>query len=80
VASSGIGVGTARRLAADGAAVALVGGRPSFVDLWPDLRAVSAEIRPDWDLSTPGLREAWDAGDLSQLHGCDMRASRERRR
>ena len=38
-------------------------GRPSFVDLWHDLRAVTREIRPDWDLSAPGLREAWDAGD-----------------
>ncbi len=34
-------------------------GRPSVVDLWHDLRAVSAEIHPDWDLSTPGLRESW---------------------
>ena len=25
------------------------------------------EIRPDWDLSTPGLREAWDAGDARRL-------------
>ena len=32
-------------------------GRPSVVDLWHDLREVSSEIRPDWDLSTPGLRE-----------------------
>ena len=32
-------------------------GRPSFSDLWHDLRAATAEIRPDWDLSTPGLRE-----------------------
>ncbi len=23
-------------------------GRPSFVDLWHDLRAVTREIRPDW--------------------------------
>src|SRR6516225_9447817 len=44
-------------------------GRPSFVDLWHDLRAASSEIRPDWDLSTPGLREAWDAGDHSPFHG-----------
>jgi hypothetical protein len=28
-----------------------------------------SEIRPDWDLSAPGLREAWDAGDLSAFHG-----------
>ncbi len=44
-------------------------GRPSVVDLWHDLREVSREIRPDWDLSTPGLRKAWDAGDLSPFHG-----------
>ena len=44
-------------------------GRPSAVDLWHDLRAVSAEIRPDWDLSAPGLREAWESGDLSPFHG-----------
>jgi peroxiredoxin len=44
-------------------------GRPSVIDLWHDLRAVMREIRPDWDLSTPGLREAWDAGDYSPFHG-----------
>ena len=43
----------------------LVLGRPSVEDLRHDLRAVSRESRPDWDLSTPGLREAWEAGDLS---------------
>jgi peroxiredoxin len=40
-------------------------GRPSTEDLRRDLRAVTSEIRPDWDLSSPGLREAWDAGDKS---------------
>ena len=49
-------------------------GRPSFYDLWHDLRAATAEIRPDWDLSTPGLREAWDAGDYSKFHGWDRRS------
>ena len=48
-------------------------GRPSVADLWHDLRAVTKEIRPDWDLSTPGLREAWDAGDLSRFHGWDKK-------
>src|SRR5690349_16878466 len=38
-------------------------GRPSVVDLWHDLREASAEIRPDWDLSAPRLREAWDTKD-----------------
>ena len=27
------------------------------------------QIRHDWDLSAPGLREAWNAGDLSAFHG-----------
>jgi hypothetical protein len=44
-------------------------GRPSVVDLWHDLRAITSQIRPDWDLSAPGLREAWNAGDLSRFHG-----------
>jgi peroxiredoxin len=44
-------------------------GRPSVYDLWHDLRAVSSQIRPDWDLSTPGLAEAWAAGDHSKFHG-----------
>jgi peroxiredoxin len=48
-------------------------GRPSFYDLWRDLRDVSAEIRPDWDLDAPGLREAWEAGDHSHFHGWDRR-------
>jgi peroxiredoxin len=46
-------------------------GRPSVEDLRRDLRVASAEIRPDWDLSTPGLRDAWDAGDYSRFHGWD---------
>ena len=44
-------------------------GRPSVEDLRRDLRAATQEIRPDWDLSTPGLREAWESGDLSHFHG-----------
>jgi len=34
---------------------------------------VTREIRPDWDLSKPGLREAWAAGDHSPFHGWDRR-------
>ncbi len=44
-------------------------GRPSVDELRQDLRAVLREIRPDWDLNAPGLREAWDAGDVSRFHG-----------
>jgi peroxiredoxin len=49
-------------------------GRPSFYDLWRDLRVAMSEIRPDWDLSTPGLRAAWDAHDYSKFHGWDRHA------
>ena len=49
-------------------------GRPSVDDLWHDLRAATSEVRPDWDLSRPGLRAAWDAGDLSPFHGWDRRS------
>jgi peroxiredoxin len=55
-------------------------GRPSFVDLWHDLRTVTREIRPDWDLSTPGLRQAWDAGELSHFHGWDKQAKASTKR
>ena len=29
-------------------------------------RDVTQEVRPDWDLSAPGLRQAWDAGDHAE--------------
>jgi len=41
-------------------------GRPSIDDLRRDLLEITREIRPDWDLSAPGLREAWEAGDKSR--------------
>ena len=50
-------------------------GRPSVEDLRQDLRAVFREFRPDWDLSTPGLRDAWNSGDHSPFHGWDKRAA-----
>jgi len=44
-------------------------GRPSVDDLRRDLRELTREIRPDWDLSTPGLRDAWNVGGVSNFHG-----------
>ena len=38
-------------------------GRPSVAELWRDLRALFQEMRPDFDLSAPGLREAWERGE-----------------
>src|SRR6201991_3749558 len=49
-------------------------GRPSFYDLWHDLRNLSAESRPDGHLAAPGLRAAWEANDLSSFHGWHKRA------
>jgi peroxiredoxin len=43
-------------------------GRPSIEDLRHDLRQATRDIRPDWDLSAPGLRAAWDAGDRSRFY------------
>jgi hypothetical protein len=40
-------------------------GRPSIDDLWSDPREVTREIRSDWDLSVPGLRENYEGGDRS---------------
>ena len=44
-------------------------GRPSTIDLWHDLREATREIRPDWSLNAPGLRDRWDAGDRTPFHG-----------
>jgi peroxiredoxin len=50
-------------------------GRPSVDDLRHDLRAASREVRRDWDLSAPGLRDAWNSGDHSSFHGWNRRSS-----
>ena len=46
------GSGAGRRRKSSGATCALIG----------------EEIRPDWDLGRPGLREAWQSGDRSQFY------------
>lgn len=40
-------------------------GRPTPEELRQDFRALSMKCRPDWDLSTQGLKERWDKGDRS---------------
>jgi len=37
-------------------------GRPTVEELRQDLRAVSMKCRPDWDITTPELRIAWQQG------------------
>ena len=42
-------------------------GRPTMAELHVDLRALFQKIRPDFDLASPGLKEAWDRGDRDQF-------------
>jgi alkyl hydroperoxide reductase subunit AhpC len=42
-------------------------GRPTVAELHRDLREVMRAQRPDFDLSAPGLREAWDRGEREQF-------------
>ena len=37
-------------------------GRPTMEELRQDLRAVSRKCRPDWDITTPELKAAWQEG------------------
>jgi peroxiredoxin len=37
-------------------------GRPSLEDLRQDLRAVTMKCRPDWDITTPEMKAAWQEG------------------
>jgi peroxiredoxin len=37
-------------------------GRPTIEDLRQDLRAVMRKCRPDWDITTPELKAAWQEG------------------
>nr|MDQ6908214.1 AhpC/TSA family protein [Chloroflexota bacterium] len=38
-------------------------GRPSTEQLWQDLRDITERVRPDWDITKPELRAAWEQGD-----------------
>jgi hypothetical protein len=42
-------------------------GRPTVAELHRDLREVMRAHRRDFDLSAPGLREAWDRGQREQF-------------
>jgi hypothetical protein len=48
--------------------LAPIWAKPNDEDLRRDLREVTREIRPDWDLSAPGLRAAWDVGDHARRY------------
>jgi hypothetical protein len=52
-------------------------GRPSVEELRQDLREVTRQIRPDWDLGAAELREAWEAGDKSSFWPYDEESGRD---
>jgi peroxiredoxin len=43
-------------------------GRPTVEELRMDLRAVLMKCRPDWDITRPEMRAAWDAGDKKRFY------------
>jgi peroxiredoxin len=42
-------------------------GRPTIEDLRQDLRAISRKIRPDWDITRPEMRAAWERGEKDRF-------------
>jgi hypothetical protein len=43
-------------------------GRPTIEELRQDLRAVLKKCRPDWDISTPELKAAWEQGKRDRFY------------
>jgi len=43
-------------------------GRPTIEELRRDLREVTRACRPDWDITKPELREAWEKGDKARFY------------
>jgi peroxiredoxin len=43
-------------------------GRPTVEELRLDLRAVLQRCRPDWDITRPDLRAAWQRGEKANFH------------
>jgi len=43
-------------------------GRPSVAELHGELRALTREMRPDWDLRDPQVRERWRRGEKKAFY------------
>jgi peroxiredoxin len=43
-------------------------GRPTAEDLRQDLRAVTRKCRPDWDIASPELKDAWARGEKDRFY------------
>jgi hypothetical protein len=46
----------------------LVFGRPTIEELRQDLRAALKKCRPDWDITTPELKAAWEQGQRDRFY------------
>ena len=55
-------------------------GRPTLEDLRQDLRAVTKKCRPDWDITTPELKKAWQEGSKELFYPLreDLRSNARR--
>ena len=43
-------------------------GRPTVEELRQDLRAVLKKCRPDWDITSPELKAAWERGEKNRFY------------
>jgi peroxiredoxin len=43
-------------------------GRPTIEELRQDLRAVTKKCRPDWDITTPEQKAAWQRGEKDRFY------------
>jgi peroxiredoxin len=43
-------------------------GRPTNEELRQDLRAVLQKCRPDWDITAPEMKAAWERGDKDRFY------------
>jgi peroxiredoxin len=43
-------------------------GRPTLEELRQDLRAVSKKCRPDWDITSPEMKVAWQRGEKDRFY------------
>ncbi|MGZ3456769.1 MAG: redoxin domain-containing protein [Polyangiales bacterium] len=43
-------------------------GRPTVEELRLDLRAVLRKCRPDWDITSKEMRDAWERGEKNRFH------------
>ncbi|HEY3618625.1 MAG TPA: AhpC/TSA family protein, partial [Candidatus Sulfotelmatobacter sp.] len=46
-------------------------GRPTIEELRQDLRAVLRKCRPDWDITRPELKSAWEQGVHDRFYPYD---------